>query len=279
MLKQFTMLDIYIDGKFTPMRDARVSALDAGLLFGAGLFETLLAVDGTPRLLPRHLARLRSSGKALGIPFAKTDEESEAIIVELLQRNALSATEARVKILATPGDTSRHYTHRDATLIVTAEAYVRPPLNIPWKLTNLEMVHASSITQHKSTSYLAYRHGLHAARVDGFDDGILLDRLGNVAETTFASLLLFENERLIIPESPDALPSISTGVMESVCLDLGMAVQRMPVRLNDILGGMHVCVCNALLGPFPVSHIDTTDIVTLPDEQLRVLREAWLAFS
>lgn len=276
---QLFMPDVYVNDQFYSIRDAKIHALDAGLLFGAGLFETLLAVNGRSHLLTRHLDRMRASSRALGIPFSLTNEKAAHIITELLERNRLNENEARIKIVATPGDTGIHYSHRAETLIITAEPYLRPPLDIPWKLTFLNAVNASSIASHKSTSYLAYRSGLHSARVDGFDDGILIDRFGHVSETTVASLLLFDENGMTIPDSPDALRGITTTVMEEICADLGIAVHHRPVSADDLLAGANICVCNALLGPFPVNRIDASDIVPLHAEQLRVLRDAWADFS
>ena len=260
---QLFMPDVYVNDQFYSIRDAKIHALDAGLLFGAGLFETILAIGGSPRLLSRHLERLRTSSRALGIPFSLTDEKAESIIGELSKRTRPKDKDA----------------HRAETLIVTAEPYLRPPLEIPWKLTLLNAVNASGITAHKSTSYLAYRSGLHSARVEGFDDGILLDRYGHVSETTVASLLLFNEDGMIVPASPDALPGITAGILQEICTDLGIAVQRVPVSADDLLAGANICVCNALLGLFPVNRIDQTDIPALPADQLQVLRTAWTDFS
>ena len=276
---QLFMPDVYVNDQFYSIRDAKEHALDAGLLFGAGLFETLLAVNGRPHLLTRHLERMRASSRALGIPFSLTDEKAAALIAELLERNRLTESEARVKIVATPGDTGIHYTHRAETLIITAEPYLRPPVEIPWKLKLLDAVHASPIAAHKSTSYLAHRSGLHSARVEGYDDGILVDRFGHVSETTVASLLLFDEDGMTIPDSPDALRGITTAVMEEICAGLGITVRRIPVSVDDLFAGANICVCNALLGPFPVSRIGETGIAMLASEQLGVLRDAWADFT
>ena len=52
---------MYVAGRFVDAEDATVSALDAGLLLGAGLFETLRIYGGRPFRLGAHLARLRES--------------------------------------------------------------------------------------------------------------------------------------------------------------------------------------------------------------------------
>ena len=270
---------IYVNNEYLPAREARVPAMDAGMLFGAGLFETILAREGAPRLLDRHLRRLRASCRALGIPFEPSDDEVRSIIVELLARNGLTQLEARVKIVATPGDVAQHWTHRHDTVMVIAEPYVRPPAEIPWKLRAPEQLLSTPLAVHKSTSYLAYRHILHDARRDGYDDAMLLDRHGNISECTFTSLLFFDDERLLLPESPDALPSITSGVMAELCRELGMDVERRVLRPGDIAAESVICVCNALLGPFPVARVGVVDTTVLPSEGMRPLQEAWRAFS
>lgn len=265
----------YVNGEFHPAREAQVPALDAGMQFGAGLFETLLAVQGRPHLLGRHLGRLRASCGALGLPCPLDDERTAAIIAELLERGGLTEMEARVKIIVTPGDLAQHYTHRDPTVIVTAEPYVRPPQRIPWSLMAPRETLASPIAQHKSTSYFAYRLLLHRARAEGFDDAVLLGRDGHVSETTIASLLLFEAGRMIRPSSPDALPGITADVMEEAARGLGMEVVHRAVGTDELTGGAAVCVCNSLLGIVPVQRIGAREIVLPPDAAVEQLREAW----
>lgn len=266
---------VYVNGEYYPAREAQVPALDAGMQFGAGLFETLLAVDGKPHLPGRHLHRLRTSCAALGIPFLPTDDAVQAIIIELLTRSGLTAGEGRVKILVTPGDLAQYHTHREPTLLVTAEPYVRPPLHIPWTLMASDETVASPLAGHKSTSYFAYRHLLHRARVEGYDDVILLDRDGNVSETAIASLLLFETGRLILPLSPDRLPGITAAVIEESCRERGMDVSRRGLQPADLTAGAAVCICNSLLGIVPVGRIGAEGIPTLAPPFLASLREAW----
>ncbi len=270
---------IYCNGEYIAAREARVPAMDAGMLFGAGLFETLLVQKGHPHLLDRHLDRLRTSGAALGIPYALSNEETADIIAELLTRSKLTEMEARVKIVATPGDVAQHWTHRHDTVIIIAEPYVRPPQDIPWKLRAPMGMLATPIAAHKSTSYLSYRHILHEARKEGYDDAVLLDRDGNVSECSFTSILIFDDDRLIIPDSPDALQGITAGVMSEICRDLGMQVEQRSVAPGELTSGAVISVCNALLGPFPVTRIGTKDVPVFPAEGMHPLRQAWMDFT
>ncbi|MCX5673735.1 MAG: aminotransferase class IV, partial [Planctomycetota bacterium] len=81
---------MYAAGRIVPEREALVSALDAGLLLGAGLFETLRTYKGRPFRLRQHLARLRASGQVFRIFVGETDEQIEGIIGRLLEANGVS---------------------------------------------------------------------------------------------------------------------------------------------------------------------------------------------
>lgn len=59
----------FLNGRYLATAEARVSALDRGLLFGEGLFETWRTYRGRPFALREHLTRMSRSAKKLGIPF------------------------------------------------------------------------------------------------------------------------------------------------------------------------------------------------------------------
>ncbi|MGH8272379.1 MAG: aminotransferase class IV, partial [Gammaproteobacteria bacterium] len=56
-----------LDGEFVATREARVSPLDRGFLFGDGIYEVVPCYGGRPLRLEAHLARLAASLDALGI--------------------------------------------------------------------------------------------------------------------------------------------------------------------------------------------------------------------
>lgn len=266
---------LYLNTRFLPAAEARVSALDAGMLFGAGIFETLLARGGVPFYFERHYARLRAGCAELGVPLAFGQAALRDVMLELLRRNGLEEQEARLKVLVTPGDTARHISHRDSTVLVTAEPYLRPSLRIPWKLLCDGAVMATPASRLKSTSYVPYRMVLHAARAGGYDDAILLDRHGHVSETSIASLLLFADGGLVLPLSADALPGITREVVAGIAASRGMVVEERPVTVEELISGSSVCVCNALLGPFPVGRINETALPRTDPDLLAALRQSW----
>jgi D-alanine transaminase len=59
----------YVEGKFVPLGDAKVSIEDRGFVFADGVYEVIVAYNGRPFRLAEHLARLMKSAEAILLPF------------------------------------------------------------------------------------------------------------------------------------------------------------------------------------------------------------------
>ncbi|MGH7857706.1 MAG: aminotransferase class IV, partial [Candidatus Binatia bacterium] len=92
---------VWLNGRFLPASRARVSALDRGLLYGDGIFDTVRSYDGRPFALDAHLRRLRRTARRLDLVFPGDAHAWERRIVELLRRNDL--TDAAVRLTLTRG--------------------------------------------------------------------------------------------------------------------------------------------------------------------------------
>ena len=64
-------MSVFLNGKFVPESDAKVSVTDRGFLYGDGLFETLRIYRGSPFRWDAHLARMNQGLAALGIAALK----------------------------------------------------------------------------------------------------------------------------------------------------------------------------------------------------------------
>jgi len=95
---------IYLDGRYVPEEEAKVSVFDHGLLYGDGVFEGIRAYNGKIFRLDEHLARLYDSAKTidLAIPIAK--EEMAEAIKETLRRNDLKDAYIRPIVTRGKGD-------------------------------------------------------------------------------------------------------------------------------------------------------------------------------
>ena len=85
----------YVDGKWTPAEEARISVLDHGLLYGDGVFEGIRVYGGRPFLLDEHLDRLEASARAIVLELPAERDEIAALC-----REAARARRARRRLPA-----------------------------------------------------------------------------------------------------------------------------------------------------------------------------------
>src|SRR5438093_1167534 len=97
-------LSVYVDGKFYPQSEAKVSVFDHGLLYGDGVFEGIRAYNGRVFKLDRHLDRLYHSAKAIDLKIPHTKEEMANIILETCRRNDIREGYIRPVITRGKGD-------------------------------------------------------------------------------------------------------------------------------------------------------------------------------
>lgn len=89
---------IYIDGKFYPEEEAKISVFDHGLLYGDGVFEGIRAYEGRVFKLEDHLARLEDSAKAILLKLPWTRAEIQKAVLETCQKNKMKSGYLRLVV-------------------------------------------------------------------------------------------------------------------------------------------------------------------------------------
>ncbi|HOJ96265.1 MAG TPA: aminotransferase class IV, partial [Methanospirillum sp.] len=97
-------MQIYIDGKFYPKEEAKISVFDHGFLYGDGVFEGIRAYSGRVFRLEEHLDRLYDSAKTIDLAVPITKDEMTAAIIETCKRNNLKDAYIRPIVSRGVGD-------------------------------------------------------------------------------------------------------------------------------------------------------------------------------
>src|SRR5262245_45158790 len=124
---------ISVNGKITDARDASVSVLDHGFLYGEGVYETMRTYHLRPFLFERHMRRLRHSAALMDLPVPYGDRELLDRVDDTMGVHAeqLSSTgEKYIRMLFTRGVGELSY-RLDAcpspTLVIIVKALEAPP--------------------------------------------------------------------------------------------------------------------------------------------------------
>ena len=79
-------MTVYLNGRFLPIEDAKVSVLDRGFIYGDGVYELIPVYRREPYRLPQHLARLQRSLDGIRLANPHTNAEWKSIIRDLVAR-------------------------------------------------------------------------------------------------------------------------------------------------------------------------------------------------
>ncbi len=77
---------VYLNGKYLPIEDAKISVLDRGFIYGDGVYELIPVYRRQPFRLPQHLARLQHSLDGIRLANPHTDAEWTSIVGEIIAR-------------------------------------------------------------------------------------------------------------------------------------------------------------------------------------------------
>jgi branched-chain amino acid aminotransferase len=255
---------VSIDGQLVAEKDAKISVLDHGLLYGDGLFEGMRVRAGRIFRLEQHLARLELGARALGLdlPF---DGEGRARIVRDTVR-AFAQKEAYVRLLVTRGEGPLGVdptTCKQPTLVcIVAEIGL---YSAEQRAQGLTLVTSSYRRPNpdvqdvaiKTLNYLGSALAKQEAKKQGADEALLLNQSGRVAEASVANIFALRGRTLSTPPAIDGcLEGINRGAVLELARELGFSVGERSLGRRDLLAADEVFLTGSGAGVVGVRSLD-----------------------
>ena len=254
---------VFLNGELVEEGSAAVPALDRGLLYGHGLFETMRAYDGHPFRLEEHYSRLCRGARLLGVEVPLALPELREAIATLLRRAALSDAYLRLTVTAgmPPGpDGARR--GQGAQVLLQA----RQPAGYPEETYRRGMAAVTSQTRRNETSPLCgvkslnYLDNLLArdeARRQGAEEALLLNSRGLGAEGSASNLFLVRDACLTTPSvSSGALPGVTRAAVLELATEAGLEPQEAAIEPSAVLEASEVFLTNSLMEVMPLTRLD-----------------------
>jgi len=236
-------LQIYIDGKFYPKSEAKVSVYDHGLLYGDGVFEGIRAYNGVVFKLKEHVDRLYRSAHTIMLQIPMTKSEMIKAVLETLKKN--NQKDAYIRLVVTRGVGDLGLDPRKCakpTIIIITQ---------PWKVLHGEEAKEKGVsamiswvkrdpvdaTTHeiKSLNYLNSILGKIEANTAGVDEAICLDREGFICEGVAENIFMVKEGKILTPPiSTGALDGITRKAVMSLAERLGYAVIERNITPNEL---------------------------------------------
>lgn len=200
-------MKIYIKGKFYEKKDAKISVFDHGLLYGDGVFEGIRSYNRLVFKLKEHIDRLYESAHSIMLEVPLTKPEMIKAVLSTLKANNLK--DAYIRLIVTRGEGDLGLDPRkckgNSTVIIIADKIALYPDK--FYKEGLEIITVPTIRnlpealnpQIKSLNYLNNILAKIEAVSAGYDEAIMLDSLGYVAECTGDNIFIVKNNHLYTP--------------------------------------------------------------------------------
>lgn len=197
-----------INGKQVSGDGAKISVFDNALLHAEGLFETFLACDNRVLFLDEHLDRLYRGAKVIDLtPPVNRDKLARWM------KATVAAHPARIKKLRltiTSGEAPKWVgIQGKPQVILSAAPHTIPTQPFRLQVSDFRVDQDSEFRRIKTISYAIHAAALKRACQDGFDDALLINQRGRVAEVTSANIFWRRGRAVYTPP-------LSAGCLEGV---------------------------------------------------------------
>ena len=269
---------VWCDGKFIAESEFRVSPFDRGFCHGLSLFETLLAVNGQPRLLHEHLARLRGGLERLGISSVDLEEAGLGnAMASLLEHNGLEKGMARVRISLSLGkgpldrlDNGSAWAWMTAAPVASEPGSVRMTL-APWRRDKESVLRGI-----KTGNYAEHLIALDLARLEGFDEMLFYNTDDELCESAMANVFLIRNGTLLTPSlDSGCLAGVTRALILRLATEHGIPCKERVLGKADVAEADAMFLTSSVKGPVRVVALQGREF---PEHPLfDAVRSIWLA--
>jgi len=261
---------IWMNGKFVNWNDAKVHVLSHTLHYGNGVIEGTKAYKTKKGYaifrLNEHTNRLLQSAKMTLIDIPYTVEELNNAQIELLQKNEFQGDNVYIRPFAILGYGVMGLYHKDApveTILSAWEwgAYLgEEALESGIKLKIASMTRAgntSNMGKAKATAnYLNSQMAKYEAIDCGYDEALLLDDQGYVAEASGACFFMVRDDKLISPPNDNSLESITQKMVIELAKDMGIEVERRRITREEVYIADEAFLTGTAAEITPIKNVD-----------------------
>ncbi len=252
--------NVFLNGQFTPLNEAKVSVLDRGFLFADGVYEVIPAYAGKLFRLQQHLDRLNSSLAAIRMQPVMSDQQWNDVLNKLLAPHHQSDQSVYVQVTRGAGKNRDHQLPTDyqATTFAMCQPIVTNSLNNIAKGVNAitlddirwDWCHI------KSVALLGNILLKQQASDQRCIEAILL-RNGFATEGSASNLFIIKNKQLITPpKSHHLLPGITRDLVLELSIEEGIDCIEREISEQELFAADEIWLTSSTKEIMPVTELN-----------------------
>lgn len=270
---------IWWNGQLRPWRDAKLHVLSHGLHYGSAVFEGERAYGGNIFKLTDHSERLKNSAAILGYDIPWTVAEIDEACRATLAANNL--TDAYVRPIAWRGSEQLAVSARLTSINLAIAVWAWPNLFGANRMQGVRLGLAAWKRPHPETAptaskaaglYMIGTMSKHKAEDEGFDDALMLDWRGQVAEATGANIFFVIEGALHTPKPDCFLDGITRRTVMATARRHGIKVVERVILPAEMATASEVFLAGTAAEVTPVRQIGELSFTPGPVTE-RLLRD------
>ncbi len=271
---------VFHNDRILPIEQVRLSPGQAGLLCGWGLFTTLRIFDGEAFAFERHWRRLEKDAARTRLPFPFDAARVRMHLREMLRANQTREGTARIYILYNQvgfWQSDESFPQVDLLLYSAGLPAYREPARLCVREHGRHA--ASPLAGVKVTSWLNNVWNLAEAQHRGFDEVVLLNERGEVAECTAANIFCARGGKVLTPPlNSGCLEGVTRSVLLEIGSDAGVPIVEHTLRPEDLYAADEVFISSTNRSLLAVGEIEGHKIAAAPGSIAQALERAFAAY-
>ena len=255
---------MWLDGEMVPWRDAKLHVLSHALHYGSCVFEGERAYGRRIFKLEEHTERLFESAKQLDMTIPFTPDEINAACIDLIARQDI--VDGYVRPVAWRGSEMMGVSAQVATTHVAIATWPWPNLfgdekrergirmkTSKWRRPSPD---TAPVKAKAAGLYMICTLSRHSVEPDGYDDALMLDWRGQIAESTGANIFLAQNGVLHTPTPDCFLDGITRRTVMDLARQRGHEVVERVIMPEELAHTDEVFLTGTAAEVTPVGEID-----------------------
>lgn len=252
---------VWLNGEFVRLGDAKVSVLDRGFVFGDGIYEVVPVYRGKLFRMEEHIARLQRSLGTIRIETGRSADDWKTLFQDVLQHSGVSTPDSMIYLQVTRGVAKRdHRFPSNVQPTIFCMVLPRTPPSVQAREQGLSAVAMPDLRwlncHIKSVSLLGNVLAKQYA-VDAGADEVIQFRDDVMTEGASCNIWVVRNGELLAPRRNNLiLEGIRYGLLEELAQEAGITLRECVVTRNDVDEADELMLSSATTEVLPITRFE-----------------------
>jgi branched-chain amino acid aminotransferase len=271
---------VFHNDQLLPIEKVRLSPGQAGVINGWGLFTTLRIARGEAFAYERHWRRLEKDAAIIRLPMPFAGPRVRVQLQEVIRANNVSEGCARIYLVYNQVGFWRSEEPQPAVdLIICSASLPAFPASVRLSVREHGRHAASALSGVKTISWLNNVWSVAEAQKEGFDEVVMLNERGEVAECTTANIYVVKGDTVLTPPlSSGCLEGVTRGVLLEIAGEAGALLKEQTLKPEDLYSADEVFVSSTNRNVLGVAEIAGHKFAGAPGPVTQRINEAFTTY-